>query len=204
MNLLPRDNTFFELFEQQTALICRASELLSSSLMSGYGGVCKVCREMKALEEQGDSLVQQIIQRLQKTFLTPFEPEDVQGLTRALDDVLDSIENATFRMVAYRLEPIPRELTDFARIVHASCISLQRALGKVVRSESVVENCIAVGQLEREADLLARRLMGDLFRTERDPITLLKHKETFEMLEAVTDRCDDAVNLLEGVSVHNG
>jgi hypothetical protein len=192
------------LFEQQTALICRASELLDSGLISGYEGACKISREMTALEEQGDCLVKQIIQRLQKTFLTPFEPQDVQDLATVLDDVLDSIENATFLMVAYRLEPIPRELADFGRIVHASCISLQQALGKIVRRESVTENCIAVGQLEREADLLARRLMCDLFRTERDPITLLKHKEMFEKLETITDRCDDAANLLEGVSICSG
>ncbi len=127
MNLLPRDDTFFRLFAQHLGLICEASELLVTGLESGYGGVCRVFGEMKNLEHKGDAIVRQIAQRLQETILTPFDPEDVQALSTALDNVLDFMENATFRIVAYKLDPIPSELIDLGRIVNSSCNCLRTA-----------------------------------------------------------------------------
>jgi uncharacterized protein Yka (UPF0111/DUF47 family) len=149
MNLLPRDDTFFHFFAQHLALICDASELLVTGLESGYGGVCRVSGEMKTLEHKGDSIVRQTAQRLQKTILTPFEPEDVQALSTALDNVLDFMQNATFRIVAYRLDPIPSELVDLGRIVNISCNCLRTAWENLVRRRSVIGDCIAVDRLEK-------------------------------------------------------
>lgn len=141
-----------------------------------------------------------IVERLQKTFLTPFEPADVQALATALDDVLDSIEDAAFVIAAYRLERIPAESVDFSRIVQRSCSCLQQALQNIARKRPVIDKCMLVGDLEREADILERRLMGELFQNERDPIALLACKELFEVVERITDRCDDVANVLESIS----
>jgi uncharacterized protein Yka (UPF0111/DUF47 family) len=141
---------------------------------------------------------------LQKTFLTPFDPEDIRALSTALDDVLDFIENATFRIVTYRVEPIPTELIDLGRIVNRSCNCLRVGLEHLAHKKAVTDTCREIDQLEEEADRLQRRLVGDLFRTESDAIRLLKHKELFEVLEAITDRCDDVANILEKIGIKNG
>jgi predicted phosphate transport protein (TIGR00153 family) len=203
MKFLPRDDTFFQLFGQHTSIVCDASELLLKGLQSGYAGMCEISSEMKMLERQGDEIVHQIIQRLRKTFLTPFDPEDIQGLSTALDNVLDFIENATFRIVAYRLDPIPHEAVELGRMVNDCCQSLAKALRALIERRSVIDDCIEVNRLENEADILERRLVSNLFSQERDPIALLKCKEIFEVLEATTDRCEDVANVLESVSIKN-
>src|SRR5581483_10507873 len=128
-------------------------------------------------------------------------PENVQALTSALDDVLDAIEDATFLIVAFGMESIPAELADFSQIIRTSCTCLRRGLENIIRKQPVAENCITIGELEKEADRLQRRLLTDLFQSEPNPVILLKRKELFEAIEAITDRCDDVANLLENVSV---
>jgi predicted phosphate transport protein (TIGR00153 family) len=201
MHLLPHDDTFFELLDQQAALVCKASEVFASGLVSGYEGVRQISGEMKMLEEHGDEIVQRLSNHLRQTFLTPFDPENVQALTSALDDVLDAIEDATFLIVAFRMESIPPELVDFSQIIRRSCTCLRHGLENIIRKQPVAENCMTIGELEKEADRLQRRLLTDLFQSEPNPIILLKRKELFEAIEAITDRCDDVANLLENVSV---
>lgn len=200
MNLLPHDETFFGLFEQHTSLIRKASELFAAGLSSGFEAVCATSPEIKILEERGDGIVRQVNQHLHKTFLTPFDPEDVRALAAALDDVLDAIEHTTFRITAHKITPLPSELVEFGQIVRDSCTLLQRALENVIRKEPVLQNCLAIGDLEKRADLLERRVMVGLFESKRNAIDLLKHKELLEIAERITDRRDDVANLLEHVS----
>jgi uncharacterized protein len=203
MNLLPKDERFFELFCQHAALICQCSSLLLSGLREGYNGVCRVSGEIKALEKRGDEIVHDIFRRLESTFLTPIDPEDIQALATALDDVLDYLEDSTFRIVAYRLDPIPEPAIRLAEIVKACCQSVSHALEALKNRQSVVQDSIEVNRLENEADALERALMTDLFRRETDPITLIKQKEIYEMLEGTTDRCEDVADVLQGVAVKN-
>ena len=107
MNLLPKDERFFELFERHAQILCRASKLLVSGLSDGYDGVCRIQQDISGIEDEGDQVVHEIFDRLRATFITPFDPEDIQSLATALDDVLDGIDDVTFRIVAYRLKPVP-------------------------------------------------------------------------------------------------
>src|SRR6266480_2299602 len=102
MNLLPRDEKFFDLFHEHVQMLCQASALLLTGLRAGYQGMCAIEKEMETIERSGDEVIHEIFNRLRSTFLTPFDPEDVQTLATAIDDVLDAIEDATFRIVAYR------------------------------------------------------------------------------------------------------
>src|SRR6185437_13543883 len=128
MNLLPKDERFFDLLQQHMHLLCQSSELLITSLRSGYERVCDISKQMEALERNGDEVIHQIFRTLQSTFITPFDPEDIQRLATTLDNVLDSIEDATFRIVAYRLDPIPDAAIQLGRMIDASCQALSRAL----------------------------------------------------------------------------
>ncbi len=203
MNLLPRDEKFFDLFHQHVQILCQSSRLLMSGLESGYGGMCQISRQMEALEQDGDEVIHEIFSKLQSTFITPFDPEDIQTLATTLDNVLDSIEDATFRIVAYRLDPIPEAAVQLGQMIHDSCRALSRAMVSLRDRKPVIEDCIEVNRLENEADGVERTQVGILFAANIDPLSLIKQKEVFEVLEQTTDLCEDVADVLQNVAVKN-
>jgi uncharacterized protein Yka (UPF0111/DUF47 family) len=158
---------------------------------------------METLESQGDEVIHEIFRRLRTTFITPFDPEDIQVLATTLDDVLDGIEDATFRIVAYRLDPVPPAVAQLGEMIDLSCQALARALGSLQKQKSVMEDCIEVNRLENKADTIERTLIAELFMNETDPIALIKKKEIYELLETTTDRCEDVADVLQNVAVKN-
>lgn len=203
MNLLPRDEKFFDLFHQHAKILCQSSQLLITGLNSGYQGVCDIAKQMEALERSGDEVIHEIFKRLQSTFITPFDPEDIQTLATALDNVLDAIEDATFRIVAYRLDPIPSPAIELGRMIDDSCKALARALSLLHDRKPVWDDCIEVNRLENEADAVERTLVGKLFSSNMDALSLIKQKEVFEILEATTDYCEDVADVIQNVAVKN-
>jgi uncharacterized protein len=203
MNLLPRDDRFFELFRRHADIVCRASQLLIAALQDGYDGVCGIQDEMTRIEDEGDHVVHDIFRCLRSTFITPFDPEDIQALATKLDDVLDGIDDVTFRIVAYQLNPVPPAVLQLARKVSSCCMLLAQAIEALHKKKPVVELCIEVNRLENEADKIERSLLSDLFRNERDAIALIRQKEIYELLEATTDRCEDVADVIQNVSVKN-
>jgi predicted phosphate transport protein (TIGR00153 family) len=203
MNLLPKDEKFFFLFERHAQIICQASKLLISGLNDDYAGVCRIQEDISKIEDEGDHVVHDIFRHLRSTFITPFDPEDIQSLATALDDVLDGIEDVTFRIVAYRLKPIPPAVSLLAEKVARSCTILAEAIKALHEKKPVLNLCIEINRLENEADTLERNLIGELFRNEKDPIELIRKKEIYELLEATTDRCEDVADVIQNVSVKN-
>ena len=201
MNLLPKDEKFFELFERHSQIVCRAARLFTSALEDGYGGIVSIQKEMTALEDEGDRAVHEIFAKLRSTFITPFDPEDIQALASALDNVLDGIDHVTFRIVAYNLTPIPPAVNQLAERIYNSAVILGRAIEALHRKRAVDDFCIEVNRIENEADEIERKFLLDLFRTEKDPIALMKQKEIVELLEATTDRCEDVADVIQNVSV---
>ena len=203
MNLLPKDERFFFLFERHAQILCRAAKLLLSGLQDGYDGVCRIQEDISGIEDEGDQVVHEIFDRLRATFITPFDPEDIQALATSLDDVLDGIDDATFRIVAYRLKPIPAAVLQLAEKVSSCCALLADALVALHHKKPVVNLCIEINRLENEADKLERNLLAELFRNEKDAIALIRQKEIYELLEATTDRCEDVADVIQNVSVKN-
>jgi predicted phosphate transport protein (TIGR00153 family) len=203
INLLPKDDKFFFLFEQHAQTICRAAKLLISGLNDGYDGVCRIQEDISRIEDEGDRVVHSIFGHLRSTFITPFDPEDIQALATKLDDVLDGIEDVTFRIVAYRLKPVPSAVLLLAEKVSRCCTILAEALEALRKNKPVLTLCIEINRLENEADKLERNLIAELFRNEKDPIELIRKKEIYELLEATTDRCEDVADVIQNVSVKN-
>ncbi len=203
MNLLPRDPRFFELFHQHMRIVCQASELLVSGLKSGYNGMCRISKQMEALERSGDEVIHQLFRTLQTTFITPFDPEDIQTLATALDNVLDAMEDATFRISCYRVDPIPEPAVQLGLMINDSTKALARALRSLEERKPVWEDCIEVNRLENEADAVERTVLGDLFTNGTDPVTLIKLKEVYEILEHATDMCEDVADVIQNVAVKN-
>lgn len=203
MNLLPKDEKFFEYFHQQSAILCQASGLLLSGLGGGYSGMCQIAKRMEALERNGDEVTHRLFERLRQTFITPFDPEDIQSLASALDNVLDAVEDATFRIVAYRIEPIPAPAIELAQMIASCCRAIDKALRALEEKRSVMEDCIEVNRLEEEADAVERTMLADLFSSGTDAVTLIKLKDLYEILESTTDRCEDVADVIQNIAVKN-
>jgi hypothetical protein len=203
MNLLPKDERFFALFERHGQILCRASKLLVAGLSDGYDGVCRIQADITGIEDEGDHVVHDIFDRLRSTFITPFDPEDIQALATSLDDVLDGIDDVTFRIVAYRLKPVPPAVILLAEKVASCCSLLAQALDALHQKKPVIQFCIEINRLENDADKLERNLLADLFLNEKDAIALIRQKEIYELLEATTDRCEDVADVIQNVSVKN-
>jgi predicted phosphate transport protein (TIGR00153 family) len=203
MRLLPRQEKFFTSFIDQARLIAEASKLLLEAVKEGNCHLSRAAVRIQQLEHEGDEIIHDIFTRLNQTFITPLDPEDIHSISSRLDDVLDGIEDAAYRMVAYRLEPIPPTVVELCEVVHDSAKSLEKAFDKLNRDEKLLDDCIEVNRLEDYADLLVRRAVAELFQKEKDPIALIKQKEIFEFLEETTDRCEDVADVLQNVVVKN-
>lgn len=160
-------------------------------------------KEMESLERSGDEVIHEIFRRLQSTFLTPFDPEDIQALATALDDVLDAIEDATFRIVAYRLDPIPEACVRLGQLVNESCRAISSAVEFLHDRKPCLEQCVEVNRIENQADAIERTQIANLFASDIDAISLLKQKEVYELLENATDRCEDVADVLQSVAIKN-
>lgn len=206
MRILPREEKFFALFVNQVGIISEASRLLLEGIIAGNSRLAEVVQEIGILEQRGDEVIHEIFLRLNQTFITPLDPEDIHSLSTKLDDVLDGIEDAAHRMVAYRLDPIPATVKTLAEIVYACSKALQKAveaLEKGQTNQNLMEHCIEINRLENEADKVVRAAVAELFEKEKDPIALIKLKEVYEFLEATTDHCEDVADVLQNVVVKN-
>lgn len=203
MRLLPREEKFFILFDKQVKVISEASRLLVEGAKAGNSTLADVAKQISALEHRGDEIIHEIFTRLNQTFITPLDPEDIQTLSSKLDDVLDGIEDSVHRMVAYRLESIPPEMVALAEIIHRCCRTLEKAFTALEKNDKVMEDCIEINRLENEADNLVRAAVAELFEKEKDAIALIKLKEIYDFLEGTTDRCEDVADVLQNVVVKN-
>jgi predicted phosphate transport protein (TIGR00153 family) len=203
MRLLPKEEEFYKQFLRQAELIAEASESLVAGARAGNAYLTRASLEIQKLESQGDEVIHEIFTRLNKTFITPIDPEDIHSLSSSLDDVLDGIEDAAYRMSAYRLEPIPPAVIELCEIVAACARTLVAAFRSLEEGKPLLEHCIEINRLEDYADKLVRRVLADLFRNGTNPIEFIKVKEVYEVLEATTDRCEDVADVLQGVVVKN-
>ncbi len=203
MRLLPREEKFFGLFLQQSELIADAARLLLQGAKAGNSKLAEVAGQISTLEHKADEIIHEIFTRLNQTFITPLDPEDIHALSSKLDDVMDGIEDAVHRMVAYRLEPIPEPVVALSEVIYGCAIALQRAFEALEKNNTLMEHCIEINRLENEADRIVRAAVADLFANTKDCIYLIKLKEIYEFLEATTDRCEDVADVLQNVVVKN-
>jgi predicted phosphate transport protein (TIGR00153 family) len=199
MRLLPREEKFYHLFLKQVEIISEASRLLMEGVRGGNARLAGAATEINVLEHRGDEVIHELFTRLNQTFITPIDPEDIHNLSSALDNVLDGVEDTAHRLVSYRIDPIPAPMIKLSEIVSSCAKALKAAFEALENSGPIMEHCIEINRLENEADLIGRASVVDLFDKEKDPITLIKLKELYEVLETATDKAEDAANVLESV-----
>jgi predicted phosphate transport protein (TIGR00153 family) len=203
MRFLPREEKFYHLFLRQVDVIAQASRLLLEGVRDGSARLTSVAEEIGALERSGDEIIHETFTRLNQTFITPIDPEDIHNVSSALDDVLDGIEDTAHRLMSYRIHPVPAQMIQLAEIVYACASVFTAAYQSLEKSGPILKDCIEINRLENEADGITRAAVAELFVNEKDPITVMKLKEVYDFFESTIDRCEDVADALQAVVVKN-
>jgi hypothetical protein len=198
--LLPRNDSFFDLFVALAENIHAGSGVLVE-LLHKDDGADKYAERIKDLEHIGDNLTHSLMMRLNQSFITPFDREDIHLLASRIDDVLDLVDAAASRMVTYRIERVRPGVADLAAVLHEATgqvVAAVRALGK---QDHILNYCIEINRLENESDRLCRTLIAQLFDEEKDALQIIKWKEIIEVIETAVDKCEDVANVIETVTL---
>jgi predicted phosphate transport protein (TIGR00153 family) len=199
--LLPREETFFDVFEQAADNVHEGAKALLD-LVENYTDVPAKTNRIKDLEHKGDSLTHQTIERLNKTFITPIDREDIHRIATRLDDVLDLIDTAVDRMALYKIAKPIDDVVAIARALVRGTELIARAMREVrdLRNTArIQERCVDIHTVENDADKIASHALAALFENNMSPLDVIKWKDIIEDLEAATDRCEDVANTLEAV-----
>ena len=205
MRFLPKEESFFDQFEKhgrRTVDGCRA--LLE--LVTTPGDMVSRAKAISEIESDCDRTTHAVVAQLHKTFITPIDRNDIHRLITKMDDVMDYVEAAAERLALYQLTTPTPEVGRMASSLTASAecvLEAVTALRDLKNPDAILAKCVEINRLENETDGILRSALARLFREEKDPITIIKWKEIYELLETATDRCEDVANIIEGVVLEN-
>jgi len=205
-HLLPQEFGFFDLFEKQATLALEGAKLLAA-FVEDLEAPGPKARRIKEVEHEADVVTHQTIAMLRKTFITPFDRNEIHHLTSRMDDILDAMEAAAERLWLYEIKKATPEALQLAKnlvdAAHQLTVAI-KGLRNVKRDrDQVMAACVEINRLENANDEMLREGLARLFREERDPVLIMKWKEVYEILEDATDRCEDATDVIEGVVLEN-
>ncbi len=199
VRMIPRETKFFDMFAEMSSNLTQGASALRD-LLKDFQNVTAGVQKVKDLEHKGDDLTHAVLIKLNQTFITPFDREDIHRLASSIDDVLDFVNSAADRLIMYKIKSAPQAAIDLANIIVKQSEELSKAVHLLEKNpQKVLEYCVEVNRLENEADTVARDAIGKLFDNSTDPIQLIKIKELLEVLETATDKAEDAANVLETV-----
>jgi uncharacterized protein len=201
--LIPREEKFYSDFQALAVELQRGAKLLEQ-MLAPEKPLWDKADEIKEVEHKCDFLTHEIIQRLNRTFVTPLDREDIHALARSLDDVMDAIDASAALVRLYRLDSVRFGARELAGIITVSTTQVSLALEALERHKGLITHAVEINRLENEADRVHQQAVSRLFDDERDPLLVMKWKETLDFLEDATDRCEDVANVLEGVMVKHG
>lgn len=200
-NLIPREVAFFDLFHKAAHNMIEGSRLLKEMMEHFDDPVDQACR-IKDVEHIGDVITHDIVRKLNQTFITPIDREDIHGLASAMDDILDLIEAVADRFVVFKVAKPTETAVKLANVLHQASMAVGAAVDRLGQSHADInECCVEVNSLENEADRITRDAISNLFEHEKDPIAVIKWKEIYENFEEGTDRCEDVANILERIAL---
>jgi len=202
--LIPRETKFFDMFNEIAGNLVEGAQVLSDLLHNyDYEKLAAPVQKIKEIEHRGDDMTHRVLIKLNQTFITPFDREDIHLLASSLDDVLDFINGASDRLLTYKITQPSPSAKVLAGIILKQAEELKKAVNLLNKNHHLLEHCVEVNRLENEADQVSREAIGRLFDGGYDPITLIKLKELLEILEDASDRAEDAANVLESVVLKN-
>jgi len=202
--LIPRETKFFDMFAEIAGNVVEGAQVLSDLLHNyDYQRLPEAVQKIKEIEHCGDDMTHRVFIKLNQTFITPFDREDIHLLASSLDDVLDFVYSASDRLVTYKITQPSPSAKVLAGIILKQAEELKKAVSLLNKNHHLLEHCVEVNRLENEADQVSREAIGRLFDGGYDPITLIKLKELLEILEEASDKAEDVANVLESVVLKN-
>jgi uncharacterized protein Yka (UPF0111/DUF47 family) len=198
--LMPREEKFFDLFDQAAEILVAASERFLE-MLSAFDRLPERAEDLKKAEHSCDLVVEQIIKALDRSFVTPMDREDIHALATSLDDVLDNMEETAYRLLAFRLERPTPEQVEMGRIIQGCCGHIARAirLCRTMREPDQMEISLReIGRLENDADRIYRDTDARLFSQPPDILTLIKLRELYGWLEETVDACREVAQVISG------
>ena len=201
MRMIPREQKFFDLFDELATKIEEGGELFLDMVEHYEYSEPKIVK-LKELENEADVITHKTYEKMHKTFLTPIDREDISALVNKMDSILDMIEASAARMSLYKVKILAKEIIDQAKILNKAIKKVKyivHAMKNMKNAKMILDACVEINTLENEGDIVMRMTMTRLFEQEKDPIELIKWKEIFERIEEAIDVCEDVANVVEGI-----
>ena len=198
----PRDREFFDLFEEAGANVAHAADLLDQ-MLAAWPDRKELAAEILLCEQEGDRITHDIISRLNHTFVTPIDREDILGLASALDDVVDLTEEVADYLGLYRIEAPMEQAQQLARILVQATRQVAQAMPRMREFRDLAHYTVEINRLENDGDRVTREAMASLFEGGIDPMVVIRWKDIFERLEEAIDACEHVANVLEGITIKN-
>lgn len=203
MKLLPRDEEFFTLFQRQAEVLVRSAALFSETI-EHFDRKAEYGEKFRELEHEGDSVAHEIIEKLNRTFVTPLDREDIHTLAHRVDDIIDMVDGAVGKTLLYDIKKPTKEMKELSRIISAATGEIQQAialLGNPKRRKELLDRLIEVNRLENEGDSVTRQGMYKIVKKRKDTFDLIRWTQVYESLERAMDRCEDVANTLEAIVI---
>ena len=202
-NFLPKEFNFFDLLDKQAEYAVAAAKHFKELIAKGVVDDAAI-EKMQNIEHQGDEAAHAILDQLNKTFITPFDREDIHALAKELDDVTDMINTIASRLNIYDLRGVNKHMVAFASVIEESVDALAlvvKEMRHMKNSKLVMESCVEVHRLENVGDSMRDKVLAELFEIEKNPISVIKWKEIYEDAETILDICEDVAHVVESILV---
>jgi predicted phosphate transport protein (TIGR00153 family) len=198
---LPKQFNFFDLFDKQVDYTVKAANYFKELVSKGNIDETSL-KKMEAIEHEGDEVAHDIFEHLNKTFITPFDREDIHALAKELDNITDMINTIVSRLVIYKLTSVDKNLIEFSSVIEKSVSAVScavKSLRNIKNSKSLMDSCVEINRLENVGDAMRDKVLAKLFETEKDPITVIKLKEIYEDAETILDICEDVTHVVGAI-----
>jgi hypothetical protein len=199
-SLFPKEEDFFALFRKQAAIVRQGCDQLHE-MVKAFDRLEERAADLKKIEHDGDIVTHDIFERLNRTFITPIEREDIHDLASGLDNVLDSAEGVGSRLVLFHIQRATPEALKLANILRQCGLQLEQAVGSLKVFKNLKNFTIELNRLENEADAISREAVAELFSGRHETLDVLRWKEIYGRLEAGTDQCEDVANVIESIVI---
>jgi uncharacterized protein len=204
VRLLPRDEEFFDLFVQVAERNKEAAQLLRDLFDVGPERRTPIVERIKRLEHEADQVTHEVVNRLDRTFITPLDREDIHQLASDLDDVMDVMDGTARRAQIFHLGVAPAGVRQLTEVIQRMVAVLAEGVGRLKKGDDVMKYCVEAKKLEEEGDAIYNEVLGQLFEREKDALEVIKWKEIYDNLERTLDEAEDVANVLESITLKHG
>jgi predicted phosphate transport protein (TIGR00153 family) len=204
VRLLPRAEEFFDLFVQVANLNREAAQQLRALFEAPPDRRAPIVEALKRLEHEADQVTHEVVNRLDRTFITPLDREDIHQLASDLDDVMDVMDGTARRTQIFRIGVAPAGVLHLVEVIERMVSVLAEGVAKLKKGDDVMRYCVEAKKLEEEGDVIYHEVLGQLFDKEKDALEVIKWKEIYDNLERTLDEAEDVANVLESITIKHG